>query len=71
MTPHRCRPAERVVAFFHTCAVCGSEIEPVTCPRCNGDGGEAFPYDDCLACKGTGVRRWRPACGGVESGKTK
>jgi len=49
-TLHEHEPAEKVVAFCHTCKHCGVLIEVEHCEHCRGDG--------CLACNDSGVGRW-------------
>lgn len=63
MKRHRCKPAEKIVAFHHACGVCGKEIEVVFCRNCHGTGIEAGTRElmDCRRCKGSGVARWKPA----------
>jgi DnaJ-class molecular chaperone len=60
---HRCKPAEKIVAFHHACGVCGKEIEPVHCRLCDGTGheyGSTHTQRPCRMCKGTGAAAWRP-----------
>jgi DnaJ-class molecular chaperone len=64
VSDHQCTPKETVVGFWRDCAVCGKEIEPVSCKACDGTGaefGSLHTSRECRRCKGTGVRRWKEA----------
>ncbi len=57
-------PRDQVAAFFHVCRDCGLPIEPELCEACDGHGRVSHPLErdngeECAACKGTGVERWK------------